>query len=385
VRAMVYRGTRQVEQYLAIPAAVQADVRHAGGVVDLATRYHGGELRYSRGQLVAGISHDGLVQQRRGYENFVGSTLGVRGALRRDEENRVSASDQFVQLSTDPGRAWSVSGGLRHSHTRFRSRDAYVRAGNLDDSGRAGFEHTTPVMSVLWRAHADLHLYAAYGQGFETPTLVELAYRADGGAGPNLGLRAASSRNLEVGFKWRRSQLAALEAALFKANTRQELVVVSNVGGRAAYANTGPTIRRGLEISGTGTPTTRSRFQWSYTSLTATLANGARIPGLPGFQTYAAWHWQPASSWNTVLEGRLLGSMAANDANTANAARYASVDLSLGKRWQWSQYSLRTTLRLENLLDRDYVGSLIVNEANARFFEPAPGRTLAASFALDWR
>lgn len=34
----------------------------------------------------------------------------------------------------------------------------------------------------------------------------------------------------------------------------------------------------------------------------------------------------------------------------------------------------REFIRVDNVADRRYAGSLIVNEGNGRFFEPAPGR-----------
>jgi iron complex outermembrane receptor protein len=44
------------------------------------------------------------------------------------------------------------------------------------------------------------------------------------------------------------------------------------------------------------------------------------------------------------------------------------------------------TLRLDNLLDKKYAGSVIVNEGNGRYFEPAAGRTwllsLTGSYAF---
>ena len=44
----------------------------------------------------------------------------------------------------------------------------------------------------------------------------------------------------------------------------------------------------------------------------------------------------------------------------------------------WTQQSGAWTLsefvRLNNLADRNYVGSVIVGDTNGRFFEPAPGR-----------
>jgi iron complex outermembrane receptor protein len=39
--------------------------------------------------------------------------------------------------------------------------------------------------------------------------------------------------------------------------------------------------------------------------------------------------------------------------------------------------------RVDNLFDRRYAGSVIVNEGNARFFEPAPGRTWVAGLAAS--
>ncbi len=40
-----------------------------------------------------------------------------------------------------------------------------------------------------------------------------------------------------------------------------------------------------------------------------------------------------------------------------------------GGRWRLQEY-----LRVDNLTHRRYAGSVIVNDANLRFYEPAPGR-----------
>jgi iron complex outermembrane receptor protein len=34
-------------------------------------------------------------------------------------------------------------------------------------------------------------------------------------------------------------------------------------------------------------------------------------------------------------------------------------------------------VRVDNLTDRNYVGSVIVNEGNARYYEPSPRRSFA--------
>ena len=41
-------------------------------------------------------------------------------------------------------------------------------------------------------------------------------------------------------------------------------------------------------------------------------------------------------------------------------------------------WTVREFVRVDNLADRGYVGSVIVNEGNRRFFEPAPGRSWLA-------
>ena len=38
------------------------------------------------------------------------------------------------------------------------------------------------------------------------------------------------------------------------------------------------------------------------------------------------------------------------------------------------QWRLTEFVRLDNVTDKSYVGSVIVGDSNGRFFEPAPGR-----------
>ncbi|RYZ69294.1 MAG: TonB-dependent receptor, partial [Lysobacteraceae bacterium] len=100
-RVLLYGGSRAVQQFLALPVAAQANPLNAGGVIDLDSDYGGADLRWSwQGalankpfELTVGGNVDQQDQARRGYENFIGDTLGVKGALRRDEGNRVRNVD----------------------------------------------------------------------------------------------------------------------------------------------------------------------------------------------------------------------------------------------------------------------------------------------------
>jgi iron complex outermembrane receptor protein len=408
LRALAYTGTRGIEQYLAIPVAVQANRLNSGGVVDLESDYGGGELRLAGDATLAGralawtagAGWEGLRQQRRGYENFADGRLGVRGALRRDERNRVASFDQFAQADWRIAERWSLLAGMRHSQVRFDSDDRYVVAGNPDDSGAADFSRWTPVAALQLRASPQLNLYASVGSGFETPTLVELAYRPDGSSGLNLDLRPARSRNLELGMKWRSLDGLRADLALFRSETRDELVVATNAGGRASFANAGRSLRQGVELELEAALGEAMSLQFAWTGLDATVretylacagapctvptqvvARGTRLAGVPRSMGRLRWDgWR--GEWRGFAELRHVSSVTVNDAASESAAGYALFDLGVSRGFGAGGQAF---LRLDNAFDRSHAGSVIVNDGNGRFFEPGPGRTLWLGVDYRWR
>src|SRR5690606_35990825 len=120
------------------------DLDNDYGGIDLRWRW-AGSLAGRTVEFTAGANADRQRQHRRGYENFVGEVLGVRGALRRDERNRVDNRDLYAQAWWQFAERWSLLAGARRSELRFVSRDGYVTAGNPDDSGRVDYARTMPV------------------------------------------------------------------------------------------------------------------------------------------------------------------------------------------------------------------------------------------------
>jgi iron complex outermembrane receptor protein len=411
LRAQVYTGNRQVVQYLAIPPAAQAAATHSGGVIDLDGDYEGADLRWSWVgslggrllELTAGTNFDRQNQLRRGYENYVGDTVGVRGNLRRDETNRIRNFDQFAQGYLQLTGRWSVLAGLRHSEVRFRSIDRYISGANGDDSGTREYSDTTLVGGVMFRPVESLRLYASVGDGFETPTFNEISYRADGGAGLAFDLNAARSHNYELGLTWRPAGGIELDAALFRADTDDELVVVRNTGGRSSFANVDRTRRQGLETALAVPLAADWELNASYTLLEAefrsdymicsgtpcpapnvTVPAGSRIPGVPKHQGTLALRWSPGP-WQTALEFEARSRMVVNDVGTFSAPGFGVWHAEVGRSWKLADSTLRTFARVENLLDKTYVGSVIVNEGNQRFFEAAPERNALFGVQWSWR
>lgn len=406
-RARLYYGERTLENRLSIPPAAQAPATSAGGVVAFDRAFWGIGLQVTQrlrtgaaGALfaTAGIDLDQAVEDRRGFLN----TGGVPGALRRDETDRVGNLDLYGQLRWVVDPRWSIVAGVRSSQVRFRIDDRYLSPGNADDSGSVAYRRTSPVAGVTWSPLETLNLYANLGQGFETPTFNELFYRT-GGGGPNLGLRASTSRHAEIGAKARLGEGQRLDVALFDARTRDEIVVDQNVGGRSSFRNAGRTERRGVELAWAA----RWSPEWSswlaITWLQASFLDaftgggglpvraGNRLPGVPDRMAFAELAWRPGwgAPWGLVaaIEAVHVGRLFVNDANGDSAPPATTANLRLGLQQRVGGWTLRQTLRVNNVADRDTVGSVIVNESSQRFFEPAPGRQwfagVSASFA--WR
>lgn len=412
VRLMGYYGQRRVEQFLSVPTFAQASPLSSGGVVDLDNEYGGGDARWTWHdtlagrpfELAVGLAYDNQHQHRRGYENFVGDTLGVKGALRRDEQDRVYDFDQYAQATWRVSDAWTLMGGLRHSRVSFDSRDAYISADNPDDSGKERYTATTPVAGVMFRVSPSVHLYADYGKGFETPTFSELAYRNDGVSGLNLGLQPAITHSSEIGVKLQPDAHTRAAIAVFRADSRDELAVATNNGGRTTYQNIHSARRQGLEASFATRLAPWLQLQAAYTYLDASYRSpyltcvtsgcttpdtrvdaGARIPGVPRSNLYAQLRAGRARGWQFSLDGNYLSKVPANDLNDVSAPAYAVFGLGAGYVLEQGRWRAHLFGRIDNLFDRRYVGSVRVDDGNARYFEPAPGRTYLLGVDLRWQ
>ncbi len=407
LRLLAYYGQRGVQQFLSVPVGAQNNPLSSGGVIDLDTKYGGTDLRwtwkgYLAGQpfdLAAGVAYDRSEQLRLGYENFIGDTLGVVGALRRNEQDDVYNVDQYLQGSWRFAPRWSLTLGARHSVVRFSSRDHYITANNPDDSGRVAYGSTDPVAGLMFNVSSDWHLYASYGHGFATPTFSQLGYRPDG-SGLNFSLQPSRSHNAEIGSKWLFNGGGKLDIALFQAKTSNETGVLSSAGGRTIYQNVGSSRRRGVE-AGLHLPL---GDQWTldaaYTYLDAhfldafgdcagptgcTVPSDARMPGVPRQLLNASLRWGGELGWHAGLQIDVIGAVLANDAGTIVAPGYAIAGVNAGYVLETQRYQIVPFARIDNLFDHKYIGSVIVNQANGGSFEPAPGRSFYLGVKVSLR
>ncbi|WP_409929257.1 TonB-dependent receptor family protein [Bordetella genomosp. 13] len=400
LRAMLYYGQRDTVQYQSIPVAVQQPATHAGGVIDLHREYGGADLRWTGRRtlaggpltLVGGLSYDTMEERRKGYNNYTSPTqLGVRGALRRDETNNVYNLDPYAQASWQFQPRWTLDAGLRYSTVRFDSDDDYIVAGNGDDSGGARYRKLLPVTALRYAPTQDASVYVSYGRGFETPTFNELSYRPGAQPGMNFGLAPSVSNNVEVGAKLQ-LPTGLLTAAVFQTSTDDEIVPDTSIGGRSTFRNAGRTRRNGAELEWRHDFASHARMQLAYSWLDAryrdsvsdVIQAGNRIPGTARHAFYAGLSWQPPEGWQAGVDARYLSKIYANDANTDAAPSYVIASVSAGYAWRVAAWRIDAYARVDNLFDRQYAGSVIVNEGNGRYYEPAPGRTWTAGVGASY-
>jgi len=397
-RLTVYGGRRLVRQYLALAGTLPTS---SGGVTDLDGDFEGVDGRVSGRTIVgggpltltAGVAYDRQHQRRKGFVN----NNGELGDLRRDEDDFVNSTDGYAQAEWAPLAALSFLAGARYSDVRFKSDDHFINPTNPDDSGRVAYSHFSPVGGAVWHVAREVNVYVNWGEGFETPSFIELAYRTVG-TGLNFDLRPAVSRSAEAGIKAYVLGGQKVNLAVFSTKTSDEIVIDTATGGRTTYKNASKTRRRGVEAQWEAALPYGFNAYASYTRLSATFAAdattglppllipaGSRLPGVPQSNAYVELAWARPDWYgiSAAIEGQYAGKVYVNDRNTDAAPSYAIANVRVGFEQAAGAWTFREFVRVNNLFDRNYVGSVIVGDTNGRFFEPSARRNALAGLTVN--
>ena len=412
--SMFYLGNRQVVQYQSIPKcginkvtgecipnSSQLNPRHAGGVIDFDRDYYGADFRWTGKEvlpnitLVAGVALDRMVEDRKGYENYDDTgRYGVKGDLRRNENNTLWNLDPYVQASWQFLPTWHLDTGLRYSNVHYESDDHYIVAGNGDDSGSTDYQKLLPSVALGWEILPELYAYASYGKGFETPTFTEMAYPTLATSGINFDLKPASSDTYELGLK-SQNAFGMFTLAVFNTVTKNDIVPDDANAGRNTFRNAEQTLRQGAELAWQHQLWQDLKLSASYSYLDATfdadiaatttkplIEKGTYIPGIAKNQAFTRIAWQPEQGFQAGLEARYMDKIYVDDINSDTAPSYTVVAANVGYLWVNRDWKVNSYARVDNLFDRNYVGSVIVNDGNSRFFEPADGRNFSVGMSV---
>lgn len=390
-KARIYSGTRETLQY---QAGTNPAKPTTATWVGLNRDFDGFGLQLNgkaalsdtqRMDWVVGFDQDHSSEQRQGGGTLSGAkTTG----LTRNEMNEAKNNDYFAQANWHLGERWTLTTGARSSEVVLSSVNQCLDASctSKGDSGNATYKATSPVVGVTWHALDNLNLYANQGKGFETPTLSETAYQNSTNTG-GFNLQASKSEHFELGSKWLPTKTTRLNAAWFHIKTDNE-IAVDSAGPPTTYKNVGKTVRDGVEISGRALINDHWRTQASYNYINATYQegftglSGNTLPGIPARQLFSSIQWsekgfaltggKPALGTEVSLDWMARSQVWATDQNTAgtSAAGFGILNARARQRYQLGDARVEAFVGIDNLTNRDTIGSVIINQKASRFFEP---------------
>jgi iron complex outermembrane receptor protein len=415
ITLMAFAGKRDNNQILAtdpLGAAARSSV--------IARDFHGTDLRWDNKGTLASMPYSlsfglnyGKSSDARTDTNIRASNVNLTTTnLNRDEDNIVDNFDQYAQGKLALTDKVDIHAGVRHTKVKLTVKDRFLvadsvnRFPNGDNSGSVEYEKTNPVIGAIFKINPSVNVYANYGTGFETPTFIEAAFNTVDNGRPNLTLKPSVSQNYEVGAKAFIAENTQVNLSVFKITTKNEIVVrETNTTNRSVFTNADKTKRSGAELSIDSKFANNISTYLSYTLLNAEFDSnftstrttssgttsqivlpGNKIPGTYSNQIYAevAWKYQPLG-FSSALEGRYNSKVYVNDTNTDAAPSYKIANIRAGFEQNVGGWNFTEFVRVENIFDKNYIGSVRINDGNSRFFEPAADRNYLLSVGATYK
>ena len=399
--ARVYGGQREVFQSQSILGQsrwIGVDRDYWGLGLQFSQQFN---LRSTPVKVSYGADYDVADEYRSGGNAALGEIVDF---TRRQQDYLYYNGDFFAQAELFLTDATTLIGGARRSNVTLDVTDRI----NAGSSGKTKYSATNPVLGIAHSLSDRLNVYANTGRGFESPSIAETSYSGLVPAATfNAALRAATSRHYELGLKYRPTKASIFDMALYRIDTDNEIVTLVSVGGNTSYINSAKTRREGLEIYYATLLSQRVRLQAAGNYISAaysdafqsgadTINDGRKIPGIPQHFVFAELAWNSigfadqSRSRNRpkglTLSAEMVssGKLYANDLNTRVADGYDIANLRAAYAWPIGRGRLLADLRVNNIFDKKYVGSVIV--ASATPYEPAPDRNWMAGlrYALSF-
>jgi iron complex outermembrane receptor protein len=341
-------------------------------------------------KFTTGIEYDYYKDYRQGYVNLSGN----KGNQNRSEDNIASSYGGYIQSDWLLSEKYTGLLGLRYSAIKIEVSDFWpVTSANPSGSGANKFNGISPVVGLTHHLNQQTNIYAQVGRGFESPTMNELLYKYKS-TSPGFtneydySVGAAKSMQSEVGIKWRDQNRATLDLAAFHIKTKDDILpLVSRTTG-STWLNA-DTEKYGLELSGLKVLPYDFAMKAAVTLITAKYSEsagsgikGGKIPGIPESQIYLDLSWR-SNGWlnkskmtytEVGADYRSVGKSYANSDNSESAAAYQLFGIKLSHNIKQGAHNLTLFGRLDNLFDKKYVSSIVVNQENRQYYEPGMPR-----------
>ena len=357
----------------------------------------GGELRAPR--LSLGIDVQRSLDVRRNWRDTKGQRTAATDTLYLNQGESVIAVGPFATLQWSPIAPLSLSVGGRLDKLTFDVTDRFL-ADKVDNSGSRDMTAPSGHIGATWVVSDAFTPYVIYSSAFETPTTTELNARQDGTGGFSDDLGPQRIRTFEGGARGALGSRVNYTVSVFQAYADDAIIQYLETGGRAYFRNAGRTRNVGAELGfsarvarwlDASVAWTESRYRFveyrvPSSSTKADTLDGKSVSGVPdryvrlGLRT----HWRSATldadhTWSST--------MFADDKNTIRVDDWNTGALNVRAGWSSTVAGilLEPFLAVNNLFNQAYVGSVTVNGANGRVFEPAPLRNFYFGLGMGWR
>jgi len=389
IKIMTYTGHRENLQYLNTNAAsaISRDVE-------------GADFRWTRKDslfnkpftFTAGFNYDAMDDMRSRY----GATNGQIGPRTRLEHQKAFNIDEFIQLSFEPSEQWILLAGLRNSRVNFSAKDLITPS----NSAYWIYNNLSPAIGITYKFTPRLNIYANYGKGFETPTFSETTYKdAPNATGPNFSLTPSKSKNFELGLKAFVTDNTRINVALFKSDTKNEIIAANVVtASQTQYDSTANTERMGVEFSLDSRLPYNLNFYEAYTYLDASFKNkvvnstsvilaydGNRPAGTYRNSSYTELSWKyPSFGFQGAIENIYYGSTSGFDTNLVDntAEAYSLINLRASLKQEVSNWKITEFVRIDNATNKSYVSNVKVNSNDT--FEPGNNRNYTVGITSSY-
>lgn len=398
-----YVGTRNLDNPLACPKSSATCTKgddNPTGYSMIERTFYGAATSLTRRdafngipvQYTGGIDLDYVIDKRTAKQNVAGVPTGDLG---RDEDNIAYNTDAFIQSQWFFNEKYTGLLGLRFTTIKLEVKDDFLSDSAGNGSGQKRYTGALPVLGLTHHYSSSLNTYVQYGRGFETPTLNEVLYSPNDGSSENKfysAINPAKSNQIEIGFKWRPTDSTKIDGAFFAAKTKDDIVPNSVSTSGSTWQNA-DTIRKGVELSALTLLSKNNALRLAYTAINAEytsngsasntrVKDGKDMPGIPKYRFFGDLSWRSvgwASKPNTTfseagLEVTAVGKTWVDSPNTAQADSYELLNLKASHHIKMGNGMLSVIARLDNVTDEKYVGSVVVDQSQSRFYEPGAPR-----------
>ena len=314
--------------------------------------------------------------------------------------DQVSAKQLFAfsQLSLTPVRFIKIQTGLSVNAYDYQLK----RTKGLPMNNMAPIEfnpQVLPRIALMFDPISSLGIYVQFNKGYSAPTIAEIRPSA---GGIYSGLQAEYGWNKEVGIK-----LSAIHnrlswvTSIFDFRLKDAIVRQVNGNGAEYFVNAGSTIQRGFESQlevllvnksnenglhylKVDQSVTLNNFRFNHYDIAGNNFDGKKLTGVPkeviGLNIDAAY----LHGFYTTLNFNYIGKLPLNDGNTAIAEEYRIWRLKTGLKKKIKHKQFDFFILVDNIGNEKYSLGNDLNAFGSRYYNCAPGRTVAAGVSIDF-